>query len=233
MVSKERLIWLLGEDIPARVIPAGLIQDPDAEMADEDHVPLHSLRRVPANWHPEAVPGHDNHILRYPHDRHHDHQILISVSDRALLDHHLKTTKVWIQAVPPGEEEFTRSGPEPIYLDDLIERAVKEVTGLSLAELSTAVGDHPPGDLASLLDDVVSEVRNAAMQGLTRGLERFVRAGVIEAEDLDALKPGPLVDALLTEPRVNEADEDAGVITTTLLHAPGVDQMNFSMKIES
>lgn len=230
MVSEERLIYLLGPDRPARVIPAGLARKLP-EVADEDHTPLHQLDREPANKHSSAVPGYDNLILAYPHDPEHDsHQVLVSASSKELLEHHLKTSSICVRAAKPGEDAED-DGLEPLYLFNLFAKAVEAVTGASLGELWEAAGDDPPSNLAGLLGDAAGEVRTAAESDLERGLQKLVSVGTIGIEDLDALEPNSLIDALLMEQR-DVFDPDPDAIVTTILHPPGVQQVHYSINIE-
>jgi hypothetical protein len=83
-----------------------------------------------------------------------------------------------------------------------------------------------------LLGDDAEKVRDAAIEGLTLGLERLADIGVIDSEDLGELHPEFLIDSLLNEPRDLDRDPDAGTIVTTLLHPPGVHDVYFNIKIE-
>ncbi len=226
MVSEERLIYLVGRSTPTRVIPAGL------------HIPLHTLDRKLDNKHPQAVAGHDNHILAYTHDGPHKHQVLVSVPKSEKVEDHLAKMSLWIRAAQPNEA--ADAGPEPLHLPHLIEKAATSVTGKSLEELAKAAGDDRPSNLNDLLGDAAVEVRRVATEALARGLKGLAGDGVIGDDDLDVLDPVSLIDALLTEPDAllrepradHEVDRDSKAVVTTLIHPPGARQVRFSMQIE-
>lgn len=221
MVSDERREWLLGRDRPARVIPAGLAEGQIEEIPHDEHTRLDGLSWDPADDHPHAVPGHDNLVHRHEHG----HEILISASHPELLDHHRATSAI---AVRPDAGGAPPDEPGPVHLVDIIAEATARVTGSSLSDLQLAAGY--PGDLASVLGAATGEVHAAATHMAGAELEALAAAGVLDADDLDALDPGSLVAALLEE-RPGGEPPDGRAVVTRVLPPPDSDEVFFSLII--
>lgn len=199
MISDERLLWLFGEERPVRVVPAGLSVTGDneelrARLAEVDEslfFPFNELTvRDP---HPEWLQVPHNQTLFHPHG----HHIIVSSATPGHVEDHLASSWIWMESSPPVERP---DGPRPLYLRELINGALVELTGQSIDAAVVAHGgaDHPP--LREVIGGAAAEVAASAAAALDEGLQELEDTGVIDAADRDEVRRARLIEALLDEP---------------------------------
>lgn len=187
------LNWLLGEERPVWVIPVGMELAHQAlfrGLRDHDHTSLLELDRLDGP-HPGHIPGVHNTTLAY-REGGRDHAVVVSSVIPRVVESHLKSSRVWLRAVPPAARR--------IHVDELIVAAVASITGSTINGLMARhdIDDRP--DLRTLLGGDAPEVVAVAGSALGEAVrERF------EGVDVD---PASLVSGLLDQPAADFDDDD-------------------------
>ena len=204
MISEERLIWLLGEERPVRVIPARYVatrerteERPVAPVDPDAHTALGEIEEVDVNHHAwiegAHIDGVHNTIRLFVDDKQRSHHIVVSSANREALENHLKSASIWLRATPSSPA----TGPHRIHLEEVLARAVLEETGWSVGLHLSEPRKEKHVNYHDLLGADVAAVRDRAVRSLDDGLEELESAGVIDGEDRSAIGSGRLIDHFL------------------------------------
>lgn len=205
MTKKERIDWLLGEELPVRTIPAGYVatrehngERPLAPVDPDAHKVLGEIEEVDENHHAwievAHIDGVHNTTRLHVDDKQQSHYIVVSSANRAALDEHLKSASIWLRATPSSPA----TGPLPINLQEVLAKAVLEETGSSVETYLSEPRQEQHVHYHDLLGTtLVAAVRDRAVRNLDEGLQKLESANVIDGDDRATLDSGKLIDHFL------------------------------------